>query len=246
VKSDAIVLRRYEVQVHYDTAFAWFDTSGTLAARWAYSGHFGRWGRAEDSITLSTDTSEIENRYFAAQYGARSSSFLAEGVRLKDARELTERWVQDCLTAGGPPTIRRIYVRMLHTLPIHHEAERARLQAALLKLFPLSGFLPSYDSATFNSGLSFNSRIPRGLEGELLTTAQFGIFTEIQMAGGFVSMQLPSDGALGGIGLAFDYDLRVEIPARNGMAELRAALNDCARLESDVRTRSLISVVADA
>jgi hypothetical protein len=150
--ADQPFLRRYELQVAYDTAFLFMNFRGLVGERWGHGPYFNAWGEQPGQVTF---TSSATDQSLTGVVGIRVSSLIWHSPDTRDqAASLAENFLADCVEVVKPRTVRNIIVKQHHILPT---TEAEELNGLLLADYPnLDGIIPPNYTES-NSGLSFNA-----------------------------------------------------------------------------------------
>lgn len=179
-------LRRYEVQVAYDTAFLFFGTRAVVAERWGHGPTFSAWLEAQGQITLFPGP---DDQTISAVLGIRFSALLWQGPPGRgEADKLARDFLTDCLEAFKPQAIRMIAVRQFWLLPT---TRPDAVNTQLLADYPNVDALSPDRYGTVNPGVSFNGQV-RGPDETIWTTASVGMVPG-ERAIQYFGMKLPDE-----------------------------------------------------
>jgi hypothetical protein len=232
-------LRRYEVQIHYDAAYLFWDLRGVLAEKWAHGPHFGAYGTGPDSVTLSRKAGDSS---LVGTYSLKASAFLCEDTSfgITKSENLALEWLGDCLKALKPRRVRRIYSKVIYSYPIR---DRQRVSSAILKEYPqIAEFTPrEYDEV--QRGVTFHAR--RKSPGmEVLSTGQLGVYGPDQARA--ILQAFTEADEQWALGLVYDCNKTLVSDRLDPSRELKEATTDLRRESWDILSKSLMRVMAHA
>jgi hypothetical protein len=153
-------LERFQAEIAYHAAYNYWNLRGVLAERWAHGPVFGAANEATHQVTLTPAVGKGDDTRLWAVYGLRASGLNAEGeTRVREARNLVQNWITDCVAVLQPKRTVRANVSLTALYPVDDIGEASkRLRAAYYRegsledVFPAS--LHEYRQS-FHSALDF-------------------------------------------------------------------------------------------
>lgn len=207
METTGVLLRRFETQLAFDTAFLFFDVRGALMEKWGYSPGFDSNAIGPDTAQVNGADSDRESRLL--QLNAKSATCVLEGLHWPDARDLNAEWWRDICQALRPRYFRRLMVRAIYAVELQDTRSRdrrAKVNSALRAVYGgLDGL--TLDGWDVNPGISFNAN-----RDGVFSTLQLGVLTEEQARGFFLSHPSGDDGGL--LALNVDYVVPLTLPGR--------------------------------
>jgi hypothetical protein len=165
------ILRRYEIQVAYDTAFLYLGTRGVVAEKWGHGPYFQAWSEQPGQITL-TQTADATSQ-LSGVLGIRISLVVWQKPKSREsASQLSCEFLSDCVKAFQPQNIRSVGVKLHYISPTEQPQV---LNAKLLEEHPtLAQIIPPGHETTY-SGLMFNAEL-HDRDDQIRSSCNLGIY----------------------------------------------------------------------
>lgn len=177
-------LRRFEVQVHYHSAYQYWNLRGILAEKWAHGPHFGGVGGGPDHVSLTPPPDTVAD--LIAVYGLKVSAFNWERPDPNaEAQALALEWLGDCIEVLAPRHFVSVQVKTFHLYPLR-ERDAVTVAKTMTERYPgIDQLWPGNDDKVY-PGLTYQARGTNPY-GTHLQTAIYGIYNSDQRAALFAS-----------------------------------------------------------
>jgi hypothetical protein len=121
-------LERFQAQVTYHAAYAFWNLRGVLAERWAHGPIFGATNEVPQQVTLLPARGEEgTDASLQAAYGLRASGVIGEGPKsTAEAQKIASDFIDDALTALNPKRVVKVEVSLFGLYPLDDQAEASR------------------------------------------------------------------------------------------------------------------------
>ncbi len=235
-----LYLRRFEVQVHYDAAYLYWNLRGVIAEKWGHGPLFGGYGEMADRTTLSLGVGE--NADVVGVYGLKFIAWNWERMAdIDEGKELALEWVHDCLQVLTPQVVKRVFVRLQYAYPVG--ATRTKVEKQMrnefegLDLFNPAGYAEIVHGAQFQAHKESDGV-------KVVASGIFGLYSPEQAEELFNSKQdVDTDWCLG---LFYDRNEMCDDGFNDPLATLIAAIDTAFKETKEVIDDRLIGVVGNA
>jgi hypothetical protein len=169
----AEILRRYEIQILYDTAFLFLGTRGVVAEKWGHGPYFEAWSEQPGQITL-TQSAAVPSPLLGIM-GIRVSLVVWQTPKSREsASALSSEFLSDCIQAFQPQAIRRVIIKMHYISPT---TQPQALNAKLLQDHPtIAQIIPDGHDETY-SGVMFNA-LSHHRDDQIRSMCTLGIYSK--------------------------------------------------------------------